>query len=367
MKHMPARETNQEVAPTESDWGSRDHVHALVLIMATAVGIYLCYRLVQPLLPALVWALTLAVLFTPFHRWLETKLNHPYLAASISVLVAGLIVAVPAIFVGQRLIMEAAKGAELIKEKVESGEWRRSFEAQPRLAPLADWLQRRVDPPGTTKQLAAWLTETAGAVVKGSVVQVIGFFVTLYLMFYFQRDRLVALQSLRSVSPLSEAEMGRLFRRVADTIHATVFGTVTVAAVQGLLGGLMFWWLGLPIPLLWGVMMAFLAVVPVLGAFIIWIPAAIFLALGGHWGQALILAAWGGIVIAGIDNVLYPILVGDRLKMHTVLAFISLVGGVMLFGSSGIILGPVILTVTLFLLEMWRHRADSAAEEAKPA
>jgi len=118
----------------------------------------------------------------------------------------------------------------------------------------------------------------------------------------------------------------------------------------------MFWWLGLPAPALWGLVMGVLAVVPVLGAFIVWIPAAIFLALEGSWGKALILGVWGGVIVGGIDNVMYPILVGNRLKLHTIPAFMAIVGGLIVFGSSGLILGPVTLTVTVLLLEIWRSR-----------
>ena len=354
---MKERETKPRVDPPANDWGSRSHVPTLVLIAATGIGFYVCYQLVLPFLSPLAWALALAVLFTPFHRWLESKLKRPGLTAALSILMVGLIVAVPATFVGQRLLMESARGAELIKTKVASGEWRRSLEAQPRLAPLADWVEQKIDLPGTVTALTTWLTTTAGSVVKGSVVQVIGFCLTFYLLFYFLRDRRAALQALRSLSPLSPAEMDRLFGRVADTIYATVSGTLAVSAVQGLLGGLMFWWLGLPAPLLWGVVMALLAVVPVLGAFVVWIPAALFLAADGSWEKALILIAWGVGVVGGIDNLLYPVLVGNRLQLHTVLAFISLVGGLILFGPAGLILGPVALTITTVLLEIWRQRS----------
>ena len=119
----------------------------------------------------------------------------------------------------------------------------------------------------------------------------------------------------------------------------------------------MFCWLGLSAPLLWGVVMALLAVVPLLGAFLVWIPAALFLALEGSWGKALILALWGMLVVGTIDNLLRPILVGKRLRLHTVLAFISVVGGMLLFGAAGLILGPVTLTVTAVLLDVWRQRA----------
>ncbi len=110
-------------------------------------------------------------------------------------------------------------------------------------------------------------------------------------------------------------------------------------------------------PLLWGLVMALLAVVPVLGAFfVVWIPAAIFLALDGSWEKAVILVSWGGLVVGGIDNLLYPMLVGNRLNLHTVPAFISLVGGLALFGPAGIILGPMAVTITMMLLDVWRTR-----------
>ena len=355
MNHHPS-ETRHTVAPAVNDWGSRSHVRALVLMGATALGIYVCYRLATPFLPALSWALALAVLFSPLQRRLESKLQRPNLAAAISVMVIGLVVLGLAIFVGQRLVQEAAKGAELIKTKVESGEWRHVLEARPRLVPLADWMERQ-NLPGTVKAVATWMTTTGSSFIKGSVVEVFGFFMTFYLLFFFLRDRHAALQLVRSLSPLSAAETDRLFVRVGDTIYATVYGTLAVAAVQGLLGGLMFWWLGLPAPLLWGVVMALLAVVPMLGTYVVWVPATLWLAMEGSWGKALILAVWGGVLVGSIDNLLRPVLVGTRLKLHTVLACISVVGGLFLFGPAGLILGPVALTLTTVLLETWRSRA----------
>jgi predicted PurR-regulated permease PerM len=357
---MNEHKTNAAAVPVVNDWGSRSHVQTLVLMAVTAIGIFLCYRLSLPFLPALAWALALAVLFTPVQRWLESKIKRPSLAAGVSVLMVGVVVLGMATFVGQRLVHEAANGADLIEAKVESGEWRHALEAQPRLVPLADWMEQQ-NLPGTVKTVITWMTTTGASFVKGSVAEVAGLLLSFYLFFYFLRDRREALQSLRSLSPLSAAEMNRIFGRVGDTIHAIIYGTMAVSALQGLLGGLMFWWLGLPAPLLWGVVMALLAVVPVLGAFVVWIPAALFLALDGSWGKALILALWGMMVVGTIDNLLRPILVGKRLKLHTVPAFISVVGGLVLFGAAGLVLGPVALTITAVLLEIWRSR--TAAHE----
>ena len=199
-----------------------------------------------------------------------------------------------------------------------------------------------------------WLSSMSATFVSGSVLGIVTLLLTFYLLFYFLRDRRPALNWLCEISPLSDAEMKHFFSRVEDMVDATIYGTLVVAVVQGTLGGLMFWLLGLPAPVLWGVVMGVLAVVPVLGAFIIWVPAAIYLVLMGEAGKALILAAWGGVVIAGIDNLLYPILIKDQLRMHTVPAFIAILGGLILFGASGILLGPLIVTATMFFLEIWR-------------
>jgi predicted PurR-regulated permease PerM len=192
--------------------------------------------------------------------------------------------------------------------------------------------------------------------VSGSVWAIAELLMTFLALFYFFRDRSPILQIVRSLVPLSQDETEAVFARVADTIYATIYGTVAVALVQGVLGGLMFWVLGLPAALLWGAVMAVLAVVPVLGAFVVWGPAALFLALQGSWGKALLLAGWGGLVVSLVDNLLYPVLVGQRLRQHTLAVFITIVGGLELFGSAGVVLGPVTLAITIALVEIWRRR-----------
>ena len=352
--------TKQAATPVANDWGSRSHIHTLVMMAVTIVGIYFCYRLTAAFFPALTLALALAVLFAPLHRWLVSKVRHPGFAATICVLTVALLVVVPAIFVAERIIGEAARGAESIKAMVDSGEWRRAFEAHPRIAHVGHWIERQFDLPELVSTASSWLTATAASFVRGSLLQLFGFAMTFYVLFYFLRDRDGALESLRSLSPLSASEMNRLFGDVVDTVHATFYGTFVVSMVQGTLGGLMFWWLGLPAPLLWGIVMGLTGIVPVVGAFVVWIPAAIFLVLEGSGGKALLLALWGAIVVGGIDNVLYPMLVGKRMKMHTLIAFISVMGGLVVFGPAGLILGPVIFAATRLLLETWSTRSANA-------
>jgi predicted PurR-regulated permease PerM len=353
---MEDSEAIRIAAEKANDWGSPVHVHALAMLALTGVGIYLCYWMTVPFIPALAWALALAVLCAPLNRWLERKFKGRNLAAIVCVIAAAVIVVVPAMFVADRIAGEAGKGATMVSALAKSGEWRRSIEGHPRIASIVAWVDEEIDLPGVVQSGAAWLTTTATNFVRLSILHLVGMILTFYLLFYFLRDRGQALASLRALSPLLAADMNRLFVDVHETVHATVYGTFVVAAVQGLLGGLMFWWLGLPSPLLWGLVMGLLAVIPVLGAFIIWIPAALFLFATGSEGKALILALWGTIVVGGIDNVLYPLLVGNSLKMHTIIAFVSIVGGMLFFGAAGLILGPVVFTVTRGLLHIWRSR-----------
>jgi predicted PurR-regulated permease PerM len=145
-------------------------------------------------------------------------------------------------------------------------------------------------------------------------------------------------------------------------IAASVYGVLVIAVIQGILGGLAFWALGLPSPLLWGVVMIFLSMIPMAGSFVVWVPAAGYLGLSGHWGKALILAVWGTFVIGTVDNFLRPKLVGERTKLHELFIFFSVLGGLQVFGVIGLVLGPVIVAVTIALLDVLRQSDDPTRE-----
>lgn len=362
------KSTEQADPLLPEDWGSRAHVHTLVMFAITLIALYLSYRMMAPFLPALAWALAITLLVLPFHRLLEARIARPGVVAAITVLASAVIVVALVVLLSSNLITETADVAQSLQAEVESGQWRQIVAPYPRLIPVVDWLDHQFNLPQTVMTITGYLTGVAGEFLRGSLQQAVMLLLTFYVLFYFLRDRNDALKSIRRLSPLSRAQMDHLFRLLGDTLHATLYGTFVVAMVQGALGGLMFWWLGLPSPLLWGVVMGMLAIIPVLGAFVVWIPAALFLLATGAPGKALILAIWGTVVVGGIDNLLYPMLVGNRMRMHTVLVFISIVGGLFVFGAAGLILGPVVLTVTTVLLEVWRDQnADQIPAAAAPA
>lgn len=336
------------------------HLKRLALAVASVVGILLCVLIVWPFLGAMTWALTLAILFAPLHEMVEKFVKQPSVAALLSTAIVVIVVVVPAIFVVERLMTEAASGIQSLQARVENGELQTLLDSRPALAPFGAWIDRQFDLPSILSATATWLSNLGAIFVKGSLLQAVEVLIAFYLLFYFLRDRLAAKILIMAWFPLGKPETEKLLRRVTETVHATVYGTLVVAAVQGTLGGLMFWGLGLPTPLLWGLVMGILSIVPVLGAFIVWIPAAILFFLDGSWVRGLVLAIWGGIVVGSIDNVLRPMFVGSRLRLHTIPAFMSIIGGLVLFGAPGFILGPLAATMTIITLEFWiRHEAAS--------
>lgn len=337
-----------------------DRIGTFVLAAATIVGIMVCVLLAAPFLSAFTWALTLAILFAPLHARIEARLKRRNASAILSVLLIALVVSVPAAFVVERLVEQTAASVTLVQASIESGAVQHFLDSHPSISPIGSWIQQHFDLRAMLASVATWLSNAGASFARGSVLNFIGVLLTFYLLYYFLRDRSAAARALQDWLPLTKAESEHLFRRVIDTVHATIYGTLAMAVVQGTLGGLMFWLLGLSTPLFWGLLMGLLTIVPVLGAFIVWLPMAIVLALGGSWGNAVILTIFGVVVvIGGIHNVLYPMFVGNRLRLHTVPAFISMIGGLLWFGAAGFILGPLAVTITILLLNVWRQRIQT--------
>lgn len=345
----------------------RYNISSAILLVGIVFGLYLCYRLTIPFLSPLVWSFTLAVLFRPLCARLRGAWGSQTASASATVVTVAIVVVIPAIFVFSAMLAEAVRGAGLLSSAVESGTWRNVLETHPWLAPAAAWLDERINLPDLVGTTTTWLTTWSASLLRGSFAGFVNLLLTFYFLFYFLRDGQSARIVLQHLLPFTPPEFAKLSERVENTVRATVYGTVIVAALQGTLGGLVFWWLGIPAPLTWGVVMGLLAVVPFLGAFVVWAPVAIYLALAGQWGSAILLTLWGTAVIGLIDNVLYPVLVGSRLMMHTVPAFIAVVGGVILFGAHGLVLGPLVITVSIVMLHIWRERADVVRRERRPA
>ncbi|MGD0814847.1 MAG: AI-2E family transporter [Verrucomicrobiota bacterium] len=348
--------SSNETSMSENGGWSRTRIRAIALALLAAAGIYLCYRLAQPCIPSLVWAGALAVVFTPLHRWIEARVRRPNLAAAFSLVIIGSLVVAPAAWFAQELADQATSVPENIQKQIAAGKWHTLGSQHPQLAHFLALIERQVSSPENDSMATTWLKTILSRLVKESAIAALQVCLTLYFLFYFLRDRFRVLKAVRSFMPLGESETDTLFCRVNDTIHATLYGMVALSALQGVLGGLMFWWLGVPSPWFWALVAAVFAFVPVVDTFVLWLPAAVYLGLEGRWGEALGVAALGSLLVRAIENFLYPVLVHDRLRVPTVSIFVALVGGLLLFGWSGLVLGPVILTVTSALLEICAKR-----------
>ena len=336
--------------------------------LALTVGtLWICYLLVAPFLSTIVWAIALAILCIPPYRAIEARLKNESAAAAVTVLLVAVIVVAPSLLITARLASEVKAGVAFIQSQVSAGSWRDLIQSHPWLSALNDWIEQQLDLSSLLGGAASWATSHGTSFARSSAFYLIGILVAFYALFYLLRDRREALAALKNLSPLPIEETDRLLIRVADTVRAVVYGTLVVAAVQGALGGFMFWLLDLRAPLFWGLVMGLLSIVPVLGSFVVWIPAAVLLAIEGHWQKAMALSAWGALIVGTVDNFLRPVLVGGSLRMHTLTMFFSLLGGVRLFGASGLILGPVAVAMSMELLEFLRgRREDDLSEESRP-
>ena len=350
---------NLEATKINTERFNRKQLQTLELITATAVLLYVCYLLALPFLPALAWGLALAVVALPIHRRIERLVKNANLAAGLSVFLVVVVVVAPIVFAVRQITGEAVRSTQTVLQEIESGNWRVRLEQYPQAASVVRRLEEEANLRGVAEQAVNKIPALISDFLSGSIWLGAEFLITFFALFFFFRDRQEFLRGIRHLVPLSDEETDEIFKRVNDTLYATLYGVVAVSIAQGTLAGLMFWILGIPAPVLWGLAMSVLALVPFLGAWIIWLPAAAYLALEGSWIKSLILLGWGLSAVALIDNFLYPIIVGDRLRLHTLIIFISLVGGVGLFGAAGIVLGPLTLALTVALFDIWRKRTTA--------
>jgi len=217
----------------------------------------------------------------------------------------------------------------------------------------------------TSALSSAIASHTLNAVggLLGIIVQV---FFVIFTMFYLFRDTDSIRDALRSYLPLDRWAAHEIFQRTREVIHASIYGSLVIGIVQGVLGAIIFLILGVPSPILWGVVMILASLVPVIGTALVWVPAALYLLVSGHWIKALILVIWGFGVIGTVDNVLRPKLVGERTRLHELVVFFAVLGGIQVFGALGIITGPAIAAIALALFEIWK-RAVPAEPATAPA
>ena len=344
----------------------------IALLTGLVIALYLCWRMVQPFANVLLWAVVLSFVFVPVHRRIERRIQRPALSAAVSTALVVFTIVLPVTLITLALVGELRDLASSVE--AHEGPW--LDPASPVIGPILRWLEPYVDlsqfqsAAFVRSRLEAWSGVLAAGtlgIVGGVTSAALQTLLVVFTLYYLFRDGDAIRRAAYDVVPIDRAQARDILSRMGAVVGATVYGVLVIAAIQGALGFFIFWTLGLPSPLLWGVVMFFLSMIPMAGAFLVWAPAALYLALSGAMTNAIILTAWGVLVVGSIDNFLSPRLVGRRASMHELLIFFGVLGGLDLFGVIGVVLGPVVVAVTLALLEIVRQAnrppEDTAQEE----
>jgi predicted PurR-regulated permease PerM len=321
----------------------------LIAAFAVLVLGYSVFLVVRPFATPLVFAVVMVVVFQPLQTWLERRLKQPY-AAALSTLAVMLVIIVPALLIAGRVVSETLDLAGnvralpfdtiLARAQGHAARWGLDVENL-----LRDGAQRLATQAGV---LASRVIRDAWAVFVGVVVAILA-------TFFLFRDGTRLLPMIVRVLPMSPETSASLVEDIGGMIYSNIAAALVAASIQGTIGGLAFWWLGLPAPVLWGVVMGFFCVFPIIGAWLVWGPAAVVLLIANRPWDAVLLVAIGLAIVHPVDNVLRWVIVAHSTKVNGLLVLIGLLGGVQAFGVSGLLLGPVLISVAAGLLTSGAH------------
>ncbi|GGC55147.1 AI-2E family transporter [Chelatococcus reniformis] len=337
-----------------------------LIVLVTAAFVWL----LLPFYGAILWAVILAILFHPLQRRLERAFGgRANLAAAVSVLACICIVVIP----GSLVLGSLATEATSLYGRVSS----REFDAAAMVDQIRGALPSFVIDAlsaldlGSIEEIQSRLTSFLGqaaqaiatravAIGQNTAQFVISLGVMLYVLFFLFRDGTRLAVTIRNASPLSRHHTDHILAKFAEVVKATVKGNVIIAMIQGAVGGVTFWLLGVDAPLLWGVLMAVLSLLPAVGAFLIWGPVALYLLLSGAYLKGAILFAVGIFIISTIDNLLRPPLVGRGTRLPDYVVLVSTLGGIAAIGMNGFVLGPLIAALFIAVWSLF------AADRMRP-
>ncbi len=319
----------------------------LLLLVAVTIAFGM---ILEPFWAAIFWACAVTVIFSPLQRLLHNKLGErPNTNAVITLLICMAMVVLPVIFLSMAFVKEGVA----FYQRIDTGEIDpRAMLLQLREAyPIVDQALHElgINPNDIREQVVSGIQSASKFLARESLAigqNTFSFFLSLalmmYLTFFLLRDGNKLRDLLIKALPFGDEREHALFQKFVEVTRATVKGNLVVAVVQGALGGIIFWILDIPGPLLWGVIMAFLSLIPAVGAALIWLPVSLYLYATGAWISATVLLVYGALVIGLADNVLRPILVGRDTKLPDYVVLFSTIGGIVLFGIHGFVIGPLI-------------------------
>jgi len=331
---------------------------SLVFYAAVLLIAFLAYKIVEPFLAEIGWAVVLAICVAPAQERLARRFGPTRSAALLTLLVLFLLI-LPAMLAVLMLVREGAQVVAYIEGQL------RDRGGPMGLFHIAwDWLYSRLPFLPTEDEIIEKLTSSvgglasqvaghAGTVVKGAVSFVFGVAITLGILFFLLKDAPEMTRAARRLLPFGRERNERLLALTRDIVSASVTSTLAIAVIQGVLGGLTLLLLGVQGAALWGGLMAVLSILPAVGAALVWAPAAIWLAVSGSFVKGIVLLLVGLLVLGNVDNVVRPLLLSGSARMSTLVLIISLLGGVSAFGFIGIVLGPVVAAVLTALVESY--------------
>ncbi|MEP6786659.1 MAG: AI-2E family transporter [Sphingomonadales bacterium] len=346
------------------------------LLLVVAVTVAFAW-LIGPFAGAVLWGVIAALLFTPLNnRLLRAMPGRPNTVAAITLTAIFLLVIIPALLLGAALISEASA----VYNKIQSGniDLNRSFEEGARALPAfaRNWLNDiGLTDFAALQQKISDAFNSSFRVLAGQAVtfgqSALSFFlalgVMLYLTYFLLRDGYDLVDRIEQRLPMPSGQRRLLFHRFVAVVRATIKGTLIVAVLQGLIGGFIFWVLGIEGALLWGVAMGIFSLFPAVGTGLIWVPMTIYLLATGQLWQGGVLFACGFFIISSVDNVVRPILVGRDTRIPDYLVLISTLGGFELMGFNGFVMGPVIAALFMAVWDIYSHGPESAVTAAAPA
>jgi predicted PurR-regulated permease PerM len=348
------------IAPLVMKWS--------VFVAAAGVIVYLCLLIVRPFFAVTAWSTVIAIGCYPVYQRLVRRNGRVALSAAITSTLMVLAVLVPLLFIGGVAVKQLPALGDWLRQAFldPDGMSRRVTKA---LAPLTQRLG--LAPDAIAAWVSAHVTEwVAGAgqytmsAAAGAGGAILSFALITVATFLLLRHGETLVGTIPDLLPFERKRSEALLVRIRDVVHASMHGVVTIATIQGVLCGGMFWLLGIPAAALWGLVTVFASVVPFVGTAAVWAPGTVYLLATGAWPKAIVLAVWGAAIVSSVDNLLRPRLVADRVRLNGLAMFVAMLGGLQAFGALGIILGPVLFATAAGIVDVLREMQPSHALQA---
>ena len=347
------------------------------LLGSFAVILYFCFRIMEPFLMPIFLALVLSTLLAPLYESISGRLtNRPGLSAFLVCLGLTLAIVVPILLLSVSLAREANEVYTHLRDPEMSSKLQSWLNpnSNPALAKLRVWLPAslRFKDFDFVSRIGSKAQEILGGMLAFTAALAAGVFnfltdsiTMIVVLFFLLRDSQYFAERVRQISPLSDLEENLFVDRFRTVARATVVGTLATAASQGVLSAVIFFLMGLPNPILFGALTALLSLVPVVGTALVWVPWTLYLFATGSVTRALIFLVLQIVIVGGVDNILRPMLIEGRMKMHTLVVFFSILGGIAYFGILGIFIGPLVFALAISFVEFYGTRENATDTPAE--